>query len=377
MDELQCDVGKVVKCECEKFRKEGGFLGSLVGKLTSKLLPVLIKHAPKIIRTLRLAAASGAISGATEKKTSGERNYIPEKMGYREYGLTLTESQRRKLGMSKGTPVTIRLRPNQLSGNDKLMLTESQIKRIEKGKGMDLILSATQMKKQGGFVGAILAGLAAPLIGKVLGFGQGKGLVLPGTGKGLVLPGTGSGIKIKKFQPLTKFNITKLLKNIRTFRGVYCKDLMPHNPKKGESMVVNLQDSSDGNGTHWVAMVYGKDYQYFDPFGIYPPDVITDYMKKGNGGVIYKSCKIQQLDSVMCGYYCCYYILERASGRNRNDILLDCDQESRKNKDKIYGKKQTESRNLQHILTKNGKHMMNGLCNICGRKIHNLSAKNQ
>ena len=73
----------------------------------------------------------------------------------------------------------------------------------------------------------------------------------------------------KKFQPLTNFDITKLLKNVRNFRGVYCKDLTPDNPKKGESMVVNLQDSSDGNGTHWVAMVYGKDYEYFDPFGIY------------------------------------------------------------------------------------------------------------
>ena len=212
MDELQCDVGEVVKCECEEeFRKEGGSLGSLVGKLTSKLVPVLIKHAPKIIGTLGLAAASGAISGATEKKTSGKGNYIPKKMGYREYGLTLTESQKRKLGMSKGTPVTIRLQPNQLSGNDKLMLTESQIKRIEKGKGMDLKLSATQMKKQGGFVGALLAGLAAPLLGKVLGFGQGKGLVLPGTGKGLVLPRTGSGIK-KKVPTVDKLRHNKTFK---------------------------------------------------------------------------------------------------------------------------------------------------------------------
>ena len=63
-------------------------------------------------------------------------------MGYREYGLTLTESQTRKLGISKGIPVTIRLQSNQLSGNDELMLKESQIKRIEKGKGRDLKLSA-------------------------------------------------------------------------------------------------------------------------------------------------------------------------------------------------------------------------------------------
>ena len=59
-------------------------------------------------------------------------------------------------------------------------------------------------------------------------------------------------------------------------------------------------------------------------------------MKKGNGGVIYNSWKIQNLDSVMCGYYCGYYILERASGRNENDNLLDYNQESRKNEDKIY-----------------------------------------
>ena len=135
---------------------------------------------------------------------------------------------------------------------------------------------------------------------------------------------------------MTNFDIIKRLKNVRNIRGVNCKDLIPHNPKKGESMVVNLQDSSDGNGTHWVAMVYGKDYEYFDPFGIYPPDVITDCMRKDNGGVIYNGWKIQHLDSVTCGYYCCYYILERASGRNGNDILLDFDQESRKKEDKIY-----------------------------------------
>ena len=40
-------------------------------------------------------------------------------------------------------------------------------------------------------------------------------------------------------------------------------------------------------------------------------------------------------------------------------------------------KKQTESGNPQHVVTKNGKHMMNGLCNIYGGKNHNLSAKNQ
>ena len=57
----------------------------------------------------------------------------------------------------------------------------------------------------------MLAGIAALMIGKMLGFGQdgrglqlpgtsvprtGPGLQLPGTGRGLQLPGTGRGLKL-------------------------------------------------------------------------------------------------------------------------------------------------------------------------------------
>ena len=79
------------------------------------------------------------------------------------------------------------------------------------GAGMDLTLSKNQLMamkraKMGGgpFLGALLAGVAAPLISKIFGFGvrttgdsqQGEGLFLPGTrrrrgsGKGLFLPGS-------------------------------------------------------------------------------------------------------------------------------------------------------------------------------------------
>ena len=49
----------------------------------------------------------------------------------------------------------------------------------------------------GPFAGNMLAGIAALMIGKMLGFGQGgKGLQLPGTGRGLQLPGTGRGLQL-------------------------------------------------------------------------------------------------------------------------------------------------------------------------------------
>ena len=89
------------------------------------------------------------------------------------------------------------------------MLTETQINKIGRakvaGRGVDLRLSKTQLSKQGGFgpfAGSMLAGIAAPMIGKMLGFGQdGRGLQLsgtsvPGTAQGLQLPGTGCGLQL-------------------------------------------------------------------------------------------------------------------------------------------------------------------------------------
>jgi len=190
MEAYQHDLEKVLTKEL----KQGGSIGSLIGKLVSKITPLLVKHAPKMLPALGLAAASGAISGATHKAVAGKGTSSQ----YQEYGLALTDSQKRKLQSAK-EGVTLRLTNSQLSGHDRLLLTKSQINRIEtnrrKGVGMDLKLSATQLKKQGGFLGALLAGLAAPMIGKVLGLGTKKnarGLRLPGTkrAQGLRLPGS-------------------------------------------------------------------------------------------------------------------------------------------------------------------------------------------
>lgn len=123
---------------------------------------------------------------------------------YSAYGVTLTESQKESLAraVSSKSGITLRLPVGQLSGPHKLMLTKTQIKKIARakasGKGVDIKLSKTQTGKQGGlgpFAASMLAGIAAPMIGKMFGFGQqGNGMVLPGSrGRGLQLPGTRRG----------------------------------------------------------------------------------------------------------------------------------------------------------------------------------------
>lgn len=174
MDNFEQDLNKVLIKELS--RKQGGSIGSVVGKLVGKIIPLVTKHAPNILPALGMAAVTGAISGSTHKAVAGSGNY-------QEHGLMLTDGQKQKLQSAK-EGITLRLTRNQLSGNDVLLLTKTQINKIQKsqrlGVGMDLKLSASQMKKQGGFLGALAAGLAAPLIGKFLGMGNGKGMMLPG-----------------------------------------------------------------------------------------------------------------------------------------------------------------------------------------------------
>ena len=53
---------------------------------------------------------------------------------YFEYGLNLTDNQKRSLAsaMNSKSPLTLRIKNSNLVGNDELMLTKTQLKRIQK-----------------------------------------------------------------------------------------------------------------------------------------------------------------------------------------------------------------------------------------------------
>jgi len=105
--------------------------------------------------------------------------------------------------------------------------------------------------------------------------------------------------------------------------------MLPSTIHNNESCIINIQDYFAGNGTHWVC-VYNdpksKDVDYFDSFGLHPADCIVEYMDTAGKGIVYNDVDIQSIDSIMCGYYCCYYIIQRFKGRKPLDILLEFDQ---------------------------------------------------
>ena len=94
--------------------------------------------------------------------------------------------------------------------------------------------------------------------------------------------------------------------------------MLPKRIGEDESVVINTQDYLDGSGTHWVCVVSqpdSNDAEYFDSFGVHSSDVVVGYMKTSGKGLVYGDNHIQDVDSIMCGYYVCYFILERAKGR--------------------------------------------------------------
>ena len=134
---------------------------------------------------------------------------------YYPHGVTLSDNQRRKLAkaFNEKSPITLRLSHNELTGSDEMMLTKTQIKKIQKaksnGRGVDLKISKTQITKVAqkggslfsslltlgakplpkamnlvtkalpGFATGALSSLGNFATDKILGAGQSGGLIIP------------------------------------------------------------------------------------------------------------------------------------------------------------------------------------------------------
>ena len=117
--------------------------------------------------------------------------------------------------------------------------------------------------------------------------------------------------------PLTNFEIQAYYQNEPRFIGVYSRDNLPDKIKDG-AYVTNLDEYPD-IGTHWIALdVNKKTVTYFDSFGI---EHIPKKVKKfnGNRNIISNIYRIQNYDSVMCGYFCIGFIDYMFKGKSLTD----------------------------------------------------------
>ena len=114
-------------------------------------------------------------------------------------------------------------------------------------------------------------------------------------------------------KPLSNFDLFNWVKKlgIKHFRGVYSRDALPPKILKNQVGIVNL-DSQIGPRTHWVAYRNSeKGAEYFDSFGLIMPNEVMKYLITSGKQIFYSGDEIQERDSVLCGYWCLYYLYQK------------------------------------------------------------------
>ena len=275
---------KLSKAQIKKIIQSGGFLGKLLSKLAGPLMKVALPLAKNVLAPLGLAASMSAIDGSIQKKIHGSG---------------------------------VKLIIEQEDMNDIMKI----IKALENygilSKGVSKTIKNETKEQRGGFLSMLLGTLGAILLGNLLTSGK----VIVRAGDGIVRAGSGSKKKtlnsLLPFHVLTNIEISEYYKNEPRFNGVYSRNNLPNNIKKG-AYVINL-DEYENIGTHWVSLfVKTNEAIYFDSFGIeHIPKEINKFI--GNNKIKSNIFRIQAYDSIMCRYFCIEFINYMLKGKT----LLD------------------------------------------------------
>ena len=119
-------------------------------------------------------------------------------------------------------------------------------------------------------------------------------------------------------KPLTNLEIDKIMTKYDNYRETFSKGMLPKIMKKNEENIVNLQNYFAGDGTHWVCIYNNKKsdkVEYFDSFGLVPPNEVIKYMKTTNKN--YNHSQIHNMNSILCGYYCIQYIISNNETKDK------------------------------------------------------------
>ena len=117
---------------------------------------------------------------------------------------------------------------------------------------------------------------------------------------------------------LTNFETEAYYQNEPRFYGVYSRDNLPHTIKDG-AYVINLDEYFD-IGTHWIELyVNNKTVTYFDSFGVeHIPKGIKKFINNKN--MIANIYRVQNYDSIMCGYVFIGFINYVFKGKSLTDF---------------------------------------------------------
>jgi hypothetical protein len=126
----------------------------------------------------------------------------------------------------------------------------------------------------------------------------------------------------KDLPELSNHQIDGVFKSNPRYAGCVSKDHLPHD-LDSKFVIVNLEDSTKGDGTHWV-LLYNCDpgsVKYFDPVGEVPPVVIARYMNTTHKKSSINKTDLQPLGTSSCGWWCIFAAKMFLAGQSLPQVL--------------------------------------------------------
>jgi len=112
------------------------------------------------------------------------------------------------------------------------------------------------------------------------------------------------------------------MRGVKGFLGTKGVDEIPQRLRKGQSLIINLQKSTEG-GSHWVcarALDDGRAF-YFDSYGGNPDDRVLAMLKRTSPRVVNNTSMYQKKDTDTCGHFCVFVLKHLANGTSLYDVL--------------------------------------------------------
>ena len=110
---------------------------------------------------------------------------------------------------------------------------------------------------------------------------------------------------------LSNFDIEEIANHYNLDVQIIMKDELKNMKPINTNYIINLESSTMGNGTHWMALkIQDKNCVYCDSYGMLPPEEIISFCKRiSKSHLSYNTKEIQDINAQTCGFFALAFIL--------------------------------------------------------------------
>ena len=110
---------------------------------------------------------------------------------------------------------------------------------------------------------------------------------------------------------LSNFDIEEIANHYNLDVQIIMKDELKNMKPINTNYIINLESSTMGNGTHWMALkIQDKNCVYCDSYGMLPPEEIISFCKRiSKSHLTYNTKEIQDINAQTCGFFALAFIL--------------------------------------------------------------------